>query len=264
MNNTASLIKLLVAAHKQCELPKDSIYLPVQVGKALHPDVVLDGYQPDNEGENISEKNACFCELTAIYWGWKNLDADYVGLVHYRRFLGVRKENDALASVLTSEEAEKLCTENDIVLPNKRRYYIETIFTHYDHTHDKSHLEKTRDILKKNSPEYLQAFDIVMNRRWAHMFNMFIMKKNLMDEYCSWMFPILFELEKQVDVRGLSPFDARLFGRISEFLLDVWILKKEYKYKEVKMIQIGDENWPKKIWSFLMAKFFGKKYSQSR
>lgn len=257
-------VKIIIASHKQSELPKDSIYLPVQVGKALHPDVVLDGYQPDNEGENISEKNACFCELTAIYWGWKNLDADYVGLVHYRRFLGVRKENDALASVLTSEEAEKLCTENDIVLPNKRRYYIETIFTHYDHTHDKSHLEKTRDILKKNSPEYLQAFDIVMNRRWAHMFNMFIMKKNLMDEYCSWMFPILFELEKQVNVRGLSPFDARLFGRISEFLLDVWILKKEYKYKEVKMIQIGDENWPKKIWSFLMAKFFGKKYSQSR
>ena len=256
--------KIIIAAHKLCDLPKDSIYLPVQVGKALHPSLTLDGFQPDNVGENISGKNANFCELTAIYWGWKNLDADYVGLVHYRRFLGVRKENDALASVLTSEEAERLCAENDIVLPNKRRYYIETIFSHYGHTHDKSHLEKTREILRGYSLEYLQAFDKVMNRRWAHMFNMFIMKKSLMDEYCSWMFPILFELENQIDLKGLSPFDARLFGRISEFLLDVWILKNGYKYKEVKMIQIGDENWPVKIRSFLMAKFFGRKYSQSR
>ena len=257
-------IKVMIAAHKQCELPKDPIYLPIQVGKALNPELTLQGYQPDNEGENISEKNANFCELTAIYWGWKNIDADYIGLVHYRRFLGLRKCKDAFSSVLNSQEAQSLCSENEIILPNKRRYYIETIFSHYDHTHDKNHLEKTREVIKNLSPEYLYAFDRVMKRRWAHMFNMFIMKQNLMDAYCSWMFPILFELEKQVNFKGLSSFDARLFGRISEFLLDVWILKNGFSYKEVKMIQIGDENWPMKIWSFLMAKFFGKKYSQSR
>jgi hypothetical protein len=257
-------IKILIAAHKQCDLPKDNVYLPVQVGKALHPDLVLEGYQPDNEGENISDKNANFCELTAIYWGWKNVDADYVGLVHYRRYLGVRKDKDKLLSVLTREETEKLCGRYDIILPKKRRYYIETIWSHYKHTHDISHLEKTRAIIEQYSPEYLKAYDIVMNRTWAHMFNMFIMKKELMNDYCSWMFPILFELEKQVDLKGLSIFDARLFGRVSEFLLDVWILKKNIPYKEVKMIQIGDENWPLKIKSFLMAKFFGRKYSQSR
>lgn len=257
-------IKLLIAAHKLCELPNDAIYLPVQVGKALHPKLILEGYQPDNEGENISEKNLNYCELTAVYWGWKNLNSDFVGLVHYRRFLGLRKGKDALSTVLNTSEAEKLCSGNEIILPNKRRYYIETIWSHYDHTHDISHLEKTRAIIEGCSPEYLPAFDKVMKRTWAHMFNMFIMKKELMDAYCSWMFPILFELEKQVDLRNLSTFDARLFGRVSEFLLDVWIEKNGYPYKEIKMIQIGDENWPKKIWSFLMAKFFGKKYSQSR
>lgn len=257
-------IKLLIAAHKQCELPNDAIYLPVQVGKALHPDLTLEGYQPDNEGENISEKNLNFCELTALYWGWKNIEADYVGLVHYRRYLGVRQVKDKLASVLTSREAEELCAKDDIILPQKRRYYIETIWSHYQHTHDISHLERTRIIIEKRSTEYLPAFDKIMKRTWAHMFNMFIMKKELLDAYCSWMFPILFELEQQVDLRNLSTFDARLFGRVSEFLLDVWIEKNGYTYKEIKMIQIGDENWPKKIWSFLMAKFFGKKYSQSR
>ena len=82
-------IKILVAAHKLCEMPKSDVYLPVQVGKALHPDLDL-GYQPDNEGENISEKNPYYSELTAIYWAWKNLKADYIGLVHYRRYLGMK------------------------------------------------------------------------------------------------------------------------------------------------------------------------------
>lgn len=257
-------IKVLIAAHKQCDLPQDAIYLPVQVGKALHPDVTLEGYQPDNEGDNISEKNMHFCELTAMYWGWRNLKSDYVGLVHYRRFLGLRKESDKLSAVLNDDEATNLCTHDDIVLPQKRRYFIETIWSHYKHTHDISHLEKTRSILEDHSPDYLPAYDKVMKRTWAHMFNMFIMKKSLMDDYCSWMFPVLFELEKQVDLKSLSTFDARLFGRVSEFLLDVWIEKNHLKYKEVKMIQLGAENWPVKIMSFLEAKFLGKKYSQSR
>ncbi len=257
-------IKLIIAAHKQCEVPDDAIYLPVHVGKALHPELVLEGYQPDNEGENISEKNPYYCELTAIYWAWKNLNIDYVGLVHYRRYLGIRKEKNALGSVLNSREAFSLCKESEIILPKKRRYYIETIWSHYKHTHDISHLEITRNIIESYSPKFLTAFDNVMNRTWAHMFNMFIMKKSLMDEYCSWMFPILIELEKRVNVKSLSPFDARLFGRISEFLLDIWIETNGYSYKEIKMIQIGDENWLAKISSFLMAKYFGKKYSQSR
>lgn len=258
-------IMILIAAHKQCDLPKDMVYMPVQVGKALHPDLTLEGYQPDNEGENISNKNANFCELTAIYWGWKNVDADYVGLVHYRRFLGIRKnKKDKLQSVLNCDEARCLCEKYDLILPQKRRYFIETIWSHYKHTHDIEHLKITRKIIESKTPEYLSAFDIVMNRTWAHMFNMFLMKKKYYNRYCEWMFPVLFELEKNVDIHGLSPFDARLFGRVSEFLLDIWILKNNIPYKEIRMIQIGDENWQQKIKSFLFAKFLGRKYSQSR
>ena len=142
-------IKVMIAAHKQCELPTDKIYLPIQVGKVLHPELALDGYQPDNEGENISDKNLHFCELTALYWGWKNVNADYVGLVHYRRFLGVRRDKEKLSSVLTSKEAENLCSQYEVILPQKRRYFIETIWSHYQHTHDITHLEKTRRIIEK-------------------------------------------------------------------------------------------------------------------
>ena len=79
-------VKVLVAAHKNYEMPTDPMYLPVFVGKDLHPDV-NHTFQGDNTGDNISQKNPTYNELTAIYWGWKNLDVDAMGLVHYRRTL---------------------------------------------------------------------------------------------------------------------------------------------------------------------------------
>lgn len=255
-------IKVLVATHKQCEIPKDTLYSPIRVGSILSNNDF--GFQRDDIGDNISNKNPYYCELTAIYWGWKNLKSDYIGLVHYRRYLGVKKTKNKIEGILTLKQAVELCKKYAIILPQKRRYYIESLWSHYAHTHDISHLEKTKMIIEKKCPEYLPAFHKVMKRTWGHMFNMFIMKKEYADEYCSWLFDILFQLEKEVDLSQLPAFDARLFGRVSELLLDVWIEKKQYSYKEINMIQLGDENWPQKIKYFLAAKFFGKKYTQSR
>ena len=75
-------IKIIVATHKEYNMPSDDIYLPVQVGAEGKKDL---GYQKDNIGNNISKKNPFFCELTGLYWAWKNLKADYIGLAHYRR-----------------------------------------------------------------------------------------------------------------------------------------------------------------------------------
>ena len=103
-----------------------------------------------------------------------------------------------------------------------------------------------------------------MNKRSAHMFNMFIMRRDLFDKYCSWLFEILFSLEKKIDITKMKPFDARLFGRVSELLLDIWLIKNNINYKEVGFVQLGAENWLKKLKSFLSAKFYGKKYECSR
>ena len=255
-------IKILVATHKKCELPTDDVYLPVQVGKALHHDLDL-GIQPDNTGDNISVKNPYYSELTAIYWAWKNLDADYVGLAHYRRHFSIQKGKDKFDCILHTDECQQLCSQFDLILPKRRKYYVSSLWNHYKDTHDITHLEKTRKILESKYPQYVNAFDNVMKRTWGHMFNMYIMKKALSDDYCKWLFDILFELEKLIDVSSLSSFDARLFGRVSELLLDVWIEQNQISYKEIGFVQMGNENWPKKISHFLQAKIFGKKYVQS-
>lgn len=253
-------IKIIVATHKPYWMPQDEIYLPLHVGHAGKSDI---GFQGDDSGDNISEKNPNYCELTGLYWAWKNLDADYIGLAHYRRHFSDRIKKDKKSSVLTKEQLELLLKSNDVVLPKKRRYFIETIYTHYAHTADGSHLDKTRDIISEKYPDYLPAFDKVMSSTSAHMFNMFIMKKSLADEYCKWLFDILSELENRVDVSNLSAFEARLFGRVSEMLLDIWITKNNIPYKEIKHMHMEPINWVKKICGFLSAKFFDKKYTKS-
>lgn len=258
-------IKIIVATHKKYQMPNDLMYLPVQVGAEGKEDL---GYDKDNIGNNISTKNAYYCELTGLYWAWKNLGADYIGLSHYRRHFTCskripRKEEDKFKILLNREQVEKILETTDIILPKKRKYYIENLYDHYKHTMYIEPLDETRKIIEEQCPEYLKEFDKLHKRTSAHMFNMFIMKREYLDEYCTWLFDILFELEKRIDVTKYDAFHARFFGRVSELLLDVWINTNNLKYEEVKVIDMQGVNWIKKGWAFLMAKFTGKKYGKS-
>lgn len=255
-------IKVVIATHKKYKMPEDKMYLPLHVGSEGKEDL---GYQKDNTGENISLKNPYFCELTGLYWAWKNLDADYIGLAHYRRhFMYTKKSNnDKFLNVLTYKEASDLLEKNDVILPKKRNYIIETLYNHYKHTMYVEPLDETRNVIKKLYPDYLNEFDNLKKRRSAHMFNMFIMKKEIFDDYCKWLFDILFELEKRVDNTQYDNFHARFYGRISELLLDVYLRKNNIGYKEINFIYMEKINKVAKVVGFLKAKFGGEKYGKS-
>lgn len=254
-------VKIIIATHKHYRIPESKFYIPVHVGKEGKKDL---GYIGDNSGINISIKNPYFCELTGLYWARYNLEADYIGLVHYRRyFQGKTRSKDKFETILTSSEIESALNINDIILPKKRKYYIETIYSHYAHTLHAQDLDITKDIIEDICPEYLLSFNTVMKRKSAHMFNMFIMKKEYLEDYCDWLFKILFELEKRIDISSYNSFESRVFGRVSEILLDVWLHKNQYDYTEVPVVYMGSVNWIKKGFAFLKAKFFNKKYKES-
>lgn len=248
-------IKVLVAVHKKYVMPKDrQLYLPIHVGKALHPELKLN-FTGDDTGVNISNKNASYNELTALYWAWKNINnCDAVGLVHYRRYLSLARKKD-LNTILNQKQIETLLQKTDIILPKKRNYYIESNYSHYAHAHHIEPLDITREIVAKNYPTYLQAFDQVMHAKSAHMFNMFIMKKDKFDEYAAWLFDILNQLETKIDISEWSSYEQRVYGFISERLLDVWLETNNYKYQEVNYVHMEKQNWPKKIGEFLWRKF---------
>lgn len=247
-------------------MPKDnSLYVPIHVGAEGKSDI---GYLKDNTGENISTLNPYYCELTGLYWAWKNLDCDYLGLVHYRRYLTAKKQayypEISIDDVILSQtDIEALLNKVDAILPQKRKYYIETLYSHYAHTFDTSHLDLARQIIKNSCPDYLKSFDKVMKQRSGYMFNMFIMKSNLIDEYFTWLFFILNKLFKEIDNSSMSEFEARYIGRVSEILFNVWIEKKSIIPKEIPFIYMEKVDQYKKIKSFLQAKFLGKKYGSS-
>lgn len=250
-------IKILVATHKKYWMPADDVYLPLHVGREGKADL---GYIGDNTGSNISVKNVNYCELTGLYWAWKNLKCDYIGLCHYRRYFASKKlytsnAEKKKAVILHRKDYEKLLQEYDVILPVKRNYYIETVRRQYEHAHNKSDLDEAERIVKELYPEYSVAFTKVMGRTKLHILNMFVMKKILFDEYCSWLFSILFELEKRIDITNYNQYEARVFGFISERLFNVWIENQQLKIKEKPVLFFEKQNWISKVFKFLQRKF---------
>ena len=186
----------------------------------------------DNTGDNISSKNANYCELTGLYWAWKNLDADYIGLAQYRRHFSIKRGSKDRHDILTKEQAERLLVSSDVLLPIPRNYWIETNYSQYAHAHHAIDLDTTRQILVERYPEYIPAYDRIMKKTTGHRFNMFIMKRDKFDAYCTWLFDVLFELESRLDISEYNDNDKRVFGFVSERLLDIWLETNQIKYKD--------------------------------
>lgn len=252
-------IKILVATHKKYKMPKNTMYIPLHVGREGKEDL---GYVGDNTGDNISLKNPNYCELTGLYWAYKNLNCEYIGLCHYRRyfttkslFTRVVKANERLNLILDERDVENLLSQYELVLPKKRHYYIETVESHYKNAHYMADLSRVKQIIEEKYPEYSSSFDKVMNGTTLHLYNMFLMKKEYFDNYCGWLFDILFTLESEMDLSQYDSYQSRVYGFLSERLFNVWIEKQQLNYIEIPILNMEKINWFKKIESFLKRKF---------
>lgn len=138
------------------------------------------------------------------------------------------------------------------------------------HTHYAEHLDIVRDIISQDYPAYLNSFDKILNHTYGYMFNMMIMKKELLNDYCTWLFDILFKAGQKINAGKENAFQGRFYGRISEIIFNVWLDEqvqsgkiKKKEVKEIPCIHMEKINWYKKGSSFLKAKFLGKKYEGS-
>lgn len=214
-----------VISHKPVPVPTfpDSCLIQVGSGEAFTA-------VRDNTGDQISEKNPNFCELTALYWIWKNdHTSDIVGINHYRRFFNGLDKPDEIKNILNSY---------DLIVPEWEPYGC-TVWNQYCLSSGfASDLEKVRSILVKNGDQrYVTAFDKVMKSGGLHQYNMMITSKKLFDSYCEWLFPILFELEKDTDLSNYNDYQKRIYGFLSERLLNVWIEANNLKYKIIPVVQ---------------------------
>ena len=236
---------IFVATHKMYRMPTDPTYLPVWAG-AETSRTFCGQFAGDNTGDNISAKNSSYNELSVLYWGWKNVDADIKGLAHYRRLFGSEKGVNDYSNLLASADIERLLVDCDAIVTPKRRFYFLSTYKHYVLSQSemkqvhKNDLDTLRSIISKMYPEYLFALDCVYRSNSAHMLNMFIMKSDLFDKYCNWLFAILSEMEKQIN-------RFRVLGAMGEFLLDVFIKTNGLKIKEMPLVELEKPPFFKKI-----------------
>ena len=241
--------KVLVCCHKDDIYASSNFFLPIQVGKSLHPNISL-GITVDNEGENISFKNASYCELTGMYWAWKNLKGlDIIGLNHYRRYFdfnGIGQDgfpHTAIPTSLFSEE--KLTIPNDMlekvmkgsIIVAKPEIYNMTLVQNYCYWHVADDFKILEYVFYKTQPRKMQEAFFHIMRQGIELihYNMFLMKWNDFDAYCSWLFPILEEVEKMTNIENYNAFQKRIYGYMAERLFMVWLLatKANVIYKPV-------------------------------
>jgi hypothetical protein len=240
-----------------------NVYLPVWAGKNNKPNIT--GFIGDDTGENISEKNKYYSELSGIYWVWKNTHTDIVGSCHYRRYFtsleeepftyrikrllyypaGLWKKRYGLIytsnfdywkpKILNESEVLGLLDTYDAILP-VRRILKQSIKNHYKSYHNQEDLIVLGNILEDYFPDYILTFDKVLNDNRLFANNMFILRWELFDKMMNWLFFILFKFEERVNLNEYKDYQERIFGFLSERLITVWIIHNKINFKELPLI----------------------------
>lgn len=247
---------------KQSAAIPDPLYYPVRGGAALAPS---DPSQipGDDTGDNISLKNASYCELTVQYWAWKNVDADYYGFCHYRRYFDFSQQHDKKdvwgniretyindrtiqTYSLTGERPRSIIEASDIVLTDRVNVYqmtqrfadIEDNFVNGNSFLHKADLKILRSVIEDRCPEYLATFDEYFSGQSGYFCNMFIAKKALFQVYCEWLFPILAEFEQRADMSHYSAQSLRVTGHLAERLLGIFVDFQKAKNPGLKITEV--------------------------
>ena len=266
-----SKIKILVCCHKPSELPQDKAFLPIHVGAAIS-NMEL-GIQRDDQlngasCDNISDKNRSFCELTAIYWAWKNIkkiypDLQYIGLNHYRRFFsfnekrvtgsGIPKDVKTIQQYKFDMSLVESSLKSNKVITTPKAHLKTSLAGSYEHCHNSSDLRIIHDIVRDDYPEFLSTFnDVYLGKNFFYDCNMFIMPWDEFDSYCEWIFGILFKAEKLIDISNYDTYQKRIYGFLAEHLWTVWVIHKQYQLKSLNYYIYTES--PKKINDGLLAR----------
>ena len=243
-----------VITHKPFDYAKElpSGYVPMMVGANKNSNPL--NYLADNTQDNISDKNPEYCELTGLYWMWKNSKAKNIGLTHYRRFfysksIGGRFAMYAYLILMGNKvkpalisQLDEWLNEYDWIIAHPEDEGGKDLWIQFKKANHEIDMQHTRDVIAEKYPEYVEAFDKVMHSSsWMSPYNMFYASKQKSDEYCQRLFDILFEVEKRTDMTGYTDYQKRLYGFLSERLLNVWLEKhKEYKIKYLTVFKTDD------------------------
>lgn len=251
--------KLYVVAHKDFVMPTDSkLYVPIMVGNG-YSEVPSNGVT-DQSGDNIAHKNPRYNELTALYWIWKNSDADVVGLCHYRRYFTTMsgKALNLLTGKVSGFIDEKYIHnklfKNDIIVHNKTYFKKGGNANQLADVLEMHNKDGVVDLMTLSKRVFVQCYPeledvyqrVLYEGNKAHLLNVMIARKCDVDRYCEWLFNYLFRLEEEIDKVYPGEEMPRALGMIAERMLDIWIEKEKMKTAECFTVNTERIDW--KMW----------------
>lgn len=246
-------VKMYVITHKDFDMPTitGDGYIPLLVGAVDKPKTLTDKYLCDNSEENISIKNNSYCEMTGLYWIWKNTSDKYIGLVHYRRYFLNESQrlkfqynyyvrhvnNESENHIITKKEIEAILKNNKLVV-KKSKIYRERTIDLFEAFVGKECISETIDVLKKE-PHY-KVFANYLNKHVFIECNMFIGEKELIDRWCEWIFNVLSIIDELHHQKTNKYYCNRELGYIAEMLFGAWIEANGIDYVVLDVITPGE------------------------
>lgn len=251
---------IYIMTHKPYKLnfKKEKIYEDLLLGAALGNKGNANTLK-DNTGDNISNKNKSYCELTGIYWVWKNSTSKVIGVDHYRRFF-VKNENSP--ELLSEDDIKRILKKYNIIMPKRdpNIFTNKTAAQFFGDQHDPLVWTLCRDLIKEKFPTYLNDFDWFSRQKTGYVFNMFIGQKDLLDGYFEWLFQILDALEKEIDLSVYNDYNKRMYGFVAERLINIWIHHNNLKVKEIPVYMTDKPSLKEKIKAKILS--FNKRIAQ--
>lgn len=240
-------IKLFVSCHKQVTVPAHPLLVPIHVGAAV-ADRPIPGLLRDDTGENISAQNSFYCELTAQYWAWKNVQADYYGFFHYRRYLYpdlTAKRPYRICGCPTNDLLQKLGYDHfpqfieqyDLIAPMGERVYV-TVRDQFaaGTRHCIEALYRMESVVRDVSPGYAAALERYFSGDTCYFCNIFVMSAQVFDTYCAWLFPLLDEYDRRAAADAVQ--DDRIDGYLAERLFGVFYYQHRSELKTVEVPRV--------------------------
>lgn len=230
-------MSVYVVSHKEIDFELPIGYKKIYVGKNSKQLAKNEDAWTDSTGQEIANKNSRYSELTAQYWIWKNTKDNIKGLVHYRRLL----RNPKKFVPISFENIEGIL-QNDDVIVSQKVYVRNNIQKDYENHHYKKDLDAIKDVIVQIHPQYIPSYNKVMSSKNYHSLNILMTSSEIFDAYSEWLFSILFEVESRINMDNYSGYQARVYGFLSERLLDVWLTHNKKNIVELPIL-FRESNW---------------------
>lgn len=264
---------IIIAAHKMCAFPHIKYHVPMCVGAFRNrekyswiPDTMFD----DTAEDNISSLNSIYNELTGHYYVWKNIhEYEYYGLCHYRRYFNFNTKYNGYPRIPVStsyaanrkqfgwggHNIDDILDKYDVIAAQKETdtppQYLSLYDSHSARVSDQNSLSLLEECIAELYPDFCTDAKAYFSQNKKSMFNMFIMKKSVFEDYSKWLFDILDLYEKKLQMRGVIKLD-RSAGFMGEHLLNIYLYHLEREKVCIGYLQTVMINETSEHPSFLM------------